>query len=224
MPRKRQDVTPPDTNAAEDFTLSQPQPAQAATEPKAPRLGAYIPLTADGQVDRKRIRPSQEENVNRAIAALKAEASSSAPGAVAGEVQFITEAHITMALGLYAQGCAYAVPAYLRKQSQGAINIDRGLAQRVYQFTPEQLAALTPAGVEFANQQFANLPQWMKDWLLAIGPGAKFFGQLAFITAMQTRTLIDEWKRMQPTPTAPEQKTNGGLVTDVEGADKDVLN
>lgn len=220
MPRKRNDVAPVSDAPADELTL---QPPSNPTEPKAPRLGAYIPLTADGQIDEKRIRPSQRESFEKAAAAIRAQGAGSST-AVAGEVQFITESHIQMALGFYAQGCAYAVPAYLRKQSKGAINIDRALAVRVYQFTPEQLEMLTPAGVEFANQQFANLPQWIKDWLLAIGPGAKFFGQLAFITAMQTRTLIDEWKRMQPIPATQEQKVNGGLVTDVEGADKDVLN
>jgi hypothetical protein len=207
MPRKRKDLDPADTP---DFNLQSPAENSAVpgeSKPSKRKQGAFVPLTETGAIDWERVRPSQKEGIEQARRAF-----ASQPEPATGEVQFITEDHVKMALRLFETGCAYAIPELInsRVRTEGGTPIPRELALRVYQLTPEQLDALAPDGAIFANQQFQNLPEWLKQWILAVGPGAKFFGQLSFITAMQTKAMLDEWRRMQPQPVA--QPVNGHAV------------
>lgn len=197
-PRKRTDISPSDEQQAAIATEVPTEVKQ-----KAVRRGVFVPLTEFGAIDHARVRDVNKDVMEQVRVAMAREGSSTA---IEGEVQIISEDNVKWALKRYMDGCAYAAPAFLRSRSKGAIDIPRELAQQVYRLSDEQLEELAPDGAKFANQQFENLPQWIKDWFLAIGPGAKFFGQLAFITAMQTQTLVAEWQKLHP---QPEQPVNG---------------
>jgi hypothetical protein len=187
--KKRTDLTPGDEQAAENpATFSLESPAA----PTRKKKGVFIPLDENGQLDRARVRDLGA--VEQARAALKAGESK----AIEGEVQHITEDHVKWALKRYMDGCSYVIPAVLKSRSQGIIVIPKDLAHSVYQLKDSQLDELAPDGAKFFNQQFEKLPEWIKEWFLAVGPGAKFFGQLAVITALQTQTLVEEWKKTMP--------------------------
>ena len=160
----------------------------------------FVPLTETGAIDHARVRDANKQLFEQVKTAIAHE--SSAGEAIVGEVQIISEENVKWALKRYMDGCSYAAPALLRSRSQGVIDIPHDLAKQVYRLTDEQLSELAPDGAKFANQQFEKLPQWIKEWFLAIGPGAKFFGQLAVITAMQTQTLVQEWQKLHPQPEA----------------------
>ena len=201
--KRRNDVAMPEENSEQisvEATSSEPIHRK--------KKGVFVPFDANGQLDMRRVR--DPEAINAAREALRVSAQPEG-AAVAGEVQFITDEHVKMLLGAYMTGCSYVVPGIVNPKFrvQGIPEISHDLATRIYQLTPEQIESLTPDGVAFLNQQFAALPQWLKDWLTAFGPGAKFLGQLGFITAMQTKTLLDEWKRMNMPADMP---VNGAAV------------
>lgn len=104
---------------------------------------------------------------------------------------------VKMALTLYAQGEAWLIPAYIKKQSKGLVKIPPEVAQQIFQFSPETLDKMAPDGAQFANETLIPiLPDWLKDLLLNIGPGAKFFGALAMHTILCTNQLLAYIKTM----------------------------
>lgn len=130
----------------------------------------------------------------------------------------VTAEQVKTFLTLYAKGEAYFVPWFIKKQSKGLIRIAPEVAEKFYQFSQEQLDSMAPDGAEFANKELIpNLPDWLKDWLFVIGPGAKFFGALALHTVVGTTGLINYIKQQPRTVDASSatQPVNGKSVEDV---------
>lgn len=103
----------------------------------------------------------------------------------------VTPEHVGMFLDLFAVAETYMIPLVIAKQSKGIIRITKEQASAVYSFTPEQKKTLGGPGAEWANQ---NFPEWLRKFLLEMGPGAQFFGGLAMISYAQTKQLIENWK------------------------------
>lgn len=144
-----------------------------------------------------------------------------------GEAGLITEDHVKWFLSMYAKGEAWAIPAYIKKQSKGLVVIPPKVAEEVYSFSEKELESMGPDGAQFANESIIpNLPEWMKGWIVELGPGAKFIGALMIHTVMKTQALT-EWLKTQPrtvdaaatVPNAAQPVNGHAAATPEEGSD-----
>lgn len=118
----------------------------------------------------------------------------------------VTEKHIHMFLEAFAAGERFLIPWFIKSRTKGQVKLNPEKVSEVYQFSDEDKALLGPSGAQWANE---SLPEWIRKWITEVGPGAQFFGHLAFISYMQTKMLLDDWKK--------EHSRIPGVQTESEG-------
>lgn len=153
-----------------------------------------LPLDAEGHIDwdavsdKKRVAFVEAVTTDdHTLGALQLERKK----AEGGGSLWVTPQHVKDALDIYATAEAFIIPKVVLKQSKGIVRITPEIASAAFVFTPEQKEQMGPCGAEWANQTF---PEWLKKFLLEIGPGAKFFGLLVMITVAQTKAAVDMWR------------------------------
>lgn len=205
MPKKRNDVVSIEENADERIS-TEATSSPSDDKPRKKRTGVYIPLNEFGQLDSARIRDTNREGIEQARVALGV-SSGASTGAVEGTAGIVTEDHVKTMLKYYGYLPVSVIPPMInsRLRDAGRPEISDTLALQTYMLSDKQIESMSPDGAQFLNQLIEGLPQWIKDLLFSFGPGAKFLGQLAIITAMQTKAMLDAYKIQNPT----EQPVNG---------------
>ena len=126
----------------------------------------------------------------------------------------ITPEHVAMALDAYAAAERYVIPQLIKRQTKGIVVLGPEITSAAFVFTDEQKRQMGQPGAEYANLIF---PEWLKEWLLKIGPGAQFFGLLALNTMAQTKTAVDMWKAQRRGPSAEATATDAPPPQPVNG-------
>lgn len=201
---RRKDVAPIEETIEETTTTT----SENGDKPRKKRGGVYVPLNEFGQLDTARLRDAQREGIEQARIALGATGGGSST-AVEGSVGLITEEHMKIVLKYYGYLPANTIPSLINPKLRvaGRPEISSDMALSSYMLTSEQIESMAPDGAQFFNQLIEGLPQWVKDLIFSVGPGAKFFGQLAIITAMQTKAMLDAYKIQNPIEAQPESET-----------------
>jgi Holliday junction resolvase len=118
----------------------------------------------------------------------------------------VTVEHVKDFLDAYVWIEQFAIPKFIAVKTKGKLVIPDDISAQAFTISPEAKDKLAPSGAQWANE---NIPEWMRKWLLLIGPGAQFFGGLALITMTQTKTAL----RM----TAERMQTEGQQQQPVTG-------
>jgi len=196
-------------------------------ETQSQRRGRRISLKLDenGAIDWSQLSDVQKEQffstiTNDPDVLEKVAASVGEEGEVSGEGQLCTVEHIKMFLGLYSQAESYVIPAYIRKKSKGLVKIPQDVAAKCFAFDPTTMDKIAPDGAQFVNEQIIpNLPEWLKEFLLEVGPGARFLGALAFHTIICTQQLVAYIRTMPKTVEAEDSAPSATTASPIpEGA------
>ena len=163
-------------------------------------------LTDEGTVDWEQVSESQKEKFYNAVLndpdAL--ERIATAVGGDAIEVEdplAVKPKHIGYFLDGFAWLERQVLPKYIAKKSNNQVIITPEIAHQAFSFTDEQKQEMGPDGAAFANESIMpHLPEWLREWLLKVGPGTKFFGALIACGLEQTKAAVKLAVQTNPQP------------------------
>jgi hypothetical protein len=167
-----------------------------------------LKLDSDGQIQWDTVSEDQKaELISGLLTDQDAQAAfkeMESTGAVeVGPLHFTSE-HVGMLLDGVAILCRMTIPAIIKNRSKGIVNIGPEIASKAFRYTAEQKESLGPDGAAFLNEQ---VPESWKEWLLKIGPGARFFGGMAMCIKLQTDSAMELWKKNRPTAASATEPT-----------------
>lgn len=109
---------------------------------------------------------------------------------------YVTPEQMRDFLNGYSWLVRYLAPVVVEKKSHGLIRCNKMVAEQTFRFSDNQLDMLAPNGAEWVNN---SMPEWMRKFIFeTVGPGAKFFGGLAFITYGQIQAYATACVKLNP--------------------------
>lgn len=180
-----------------------------------------VPLNEDGSVNLSGMRDSTRQRLEKALSSTPDLQGKNEPQPDTFNV--VTPEHVKMILDVFSGVEQYAVPRYLNHKIAKAIEkqtgrkalenevvqyaIDPRAVQRALTYTELQKDRLAPVGALALN---THLPDWAKQWIANVGPGAEFIAAFVLIEKEKFANLIaldrmyKEERKQQEQP-APSQ-------------------